>query len=173
MEESHWWRTCAGGTPGLGTESPRESPRVCWVPLHLAKELEGQNMDPDSLGKMEHLEKRHKLRTAQTLASILHTKVLKNVQKHKSTVIAFITMQTQDWFLKWLIKWAKFKHTAWHWENPVGYLMKLLRSRTPGSSKQRDQVGQRCYPLSWLLLHLCFSNRFLCQKHWFSCLRAH
>lgn len=52
-----------------------------WAPLHLAKELEGQVRDPDSLGKMERLEKRNRLSTAQTRASVLHTKVLKNIQK--------------------------------------------------------------------------------------------
>lgn len=83
------------GLPGQGQRAHEGHPdRVWWAPLHLAKELEGQVRDPDSLGKMEHLAKRNRLSTAQPRASVLHTKVLKNLQKHKNTVITFTSMQT-------------------------------------------------------------------------------
>lgn len=79
--------------------------------------------------------------------------------------------------------WADFQNGSQHEESSkklpghqwdsTGCLRKFIRSKTWVFEAERHEFGNWCCPLSWPLLHLCFSNRFLCQRHWFSSPQAH
>lgn len=81
---------------------------------------------------------------------------------------SFTSMQALGWFPKWLTTWGKFKEAAWASMGFCWLLKKVYQKQNFWVFEaERHEFGNWCCPLSWPLLHLCFSNRFLCQRHCF------
>lgn len=71
-------------------------------------------------------------------------------------------------------KGVKFKEAAWALREFCWLLNEVYHKQNfQIFEAERLKSGNWCCPLSWPLLRVCFSNRFLCQRHWFSFPQAH